>query len=127
MSDLDTTATRAWTIEAVQQLVELARAGRSGPGDQPEAQALDHGRPREARRDRREGARDRVSDDGDGLDGVGIRLTKRAFPRGGGSPSCGLHGGAGTGLAALRQTFRKVAYRASGGTFPLASAFALAA
>jgi hypothetical protein len=27
MSDLDTTATRAWTIEAVQQLVELAREG----------------------------------------------------------------------------------------------------
>ena len=27
MSDLDTTATRAWTIEAVQQLVGLAREG----------------------------------------------------------------------------------------------------
>ena len=27
MSDLDTTATRAWTIEAVQQLVDLAREG----------------------------------------------------------------------------------------------------
>ena len=27
MSDLDPTATRAWTFEAVQQLIELAREG----------------------------------------------------------------------------------------------------
>jgi hypothetical protein len=27
MSDLDTSATRAWTFEAVQQLIELAREG----------------------------------------------------------------------------------------------------
>ena len=31
MSDLDTTADRAWTLEAVQQLKELAREGVSVP------------------------------------------------------------------------------------------------